>query len=174
MDLNHARLPIPPRWQVDLVSSGSSQPPNQEDLQLFILQTVTAVSNQRTSQPDRYQRSGKQSTDQRLQASPEGDQEIAEPKHQKFPRYFDQRLQNSENQFAHYATLNLLWSPKRGGPLLQLSVHRNLRVQHLRDRTSFLGVFGALLEGRGIRARDFSHDVDMAGRDRPSRIQFLQ
>src|SRR5581483_10510329 len=33
MDLNHARLPIPPRWQVDLQSSGGHQePPYQEDL----------------------------------------------------------------------------------------------------------------------------------------------
>ena len=35
MDLNHARLPIPPRWQVDLHCSGSPKAADQEDLHLY-------------------------------------------------------------------------------------------------------------------------------------------
>jgi hypothetical protein len=30
MDLNHARLPIPPRWQVDSNRRGSQKPPGQD------------------------------------------------------------------------------------------------------------------------------------------------
>jgi hypothetical protein len=32
MDLNHARLPIPPRWQVDLHCNGGHKAADQEDL----------------------------------------------------------------------------------------------------------------------------------------------
>ena len=32
MDLNHARLPIPPRWQVDFIRRGSPQAADQKDL----------------------------------------------------------------------------------------------------------------------------------------------
>ena len=35
MDLNHARLPIPPRWQVDFHRSGDPSSPCQEDLHLY-------------------------------------------------------------------------------------------------------------------------------------------
>src|SRR3954470_13417475 len=34
MDLNHARLPIPPRWQVD-DHHGAGKPPYQEDLHSY-------------------------------------------------------------------------------------------------------------------------------------------
>ena len=32
MDLNHARLPIPPRWQVDSIITTARQPSYQEEL----------------------------------------------------------------------------------------------------------------------------------------------
>src|SRR2546429_394039 len=35
MDLNHARLPIPPLRQVDCVAAAASQPPNQEDQLIY-------------------------------------------------------------------------------------------------------------------------------------------
>jgi hypothetical protein len=35
MDLNHARLPIPPRWQVDFKAAAASRPPDQEDLRFY-------------------------------------------------------------------------------------------------------------------------------------------
>ena len=35
MDLNHARLPIPPRWQVDLHCSSDPSSPCQEDLHFY-------------------------------------------------------------------------------------------------------------------------------------------
>ena len=35
MDLNHARLPIPPRWQVDFIAAAARKPPNQEDLRIY-------------------------------------------------------------------------------------------------------------------------------------------
>ena len=35
MDLNHARLPIPPRWQVNLHCSGDLSSPCQEDLHVY-------------------------------------------------------------------------------------------------------------------------------------------
>ena len=45
MDLNHARLPIPPRWQVDFNRrSGLDGPPDQEDC-TSILQALGSLSN---------------------------------------------------------------------------------------------------------------------------------
>jgi hypothetical protein len=35
MDLNHARLPIPPRWQMNLLSSSDPSSPCQEDLHFY-------------------------------------------------------------------------------------------------------------------------------------------
>jgi hypothetical protein len=43
MDLNHARLPIPPRWQVNLLSSGDPSSPCQEDLHLYSTDTKHRV-----------------------------------------------------------------------------------------------------------------------------------
>ena len=43
MDLNHARLPIPPRWQVDFRCSGSRKLPDQETC-LTILQARSRLS----------------------------------------------------------------------------------------------------------------------------------
>ena len=42
MDLNHARLPIPPRWQVDF-NHGSGTPPHQEDLLFYSTGTKKPV-----------------------------------------------------------------------------------------------------------------------------------
>src|SRR2546423_7232714 len=44
MDLNHARLPIPPLRQVDCVAAAASQPPNQED-QLIYFTARDVLSN---------------------------------------------------------------------------------------------------------------------------------
>ncbi len=35
MDLNHARLPIPPRWQVDFSCAAITKSPYQEDLRFY-------------------------------------------------------------------------------------------------------------------------------------------
>jgi hypothetical protein len=43
MDLNHARLPIPPRWQVTLHSSGDQRSPCQEDLPVYFTDTPQPV-----------------------------------------------------------------------------------------------------------------------------------
>ena len=52
-------------------------------------------------------------------------------------------------------------------PLLQLRVHRDLRVEHLRNRTALLGRLGILLEGRCVRARHLAHNINVAGSNRP-------
>jgi hypothetical protein len=43
MDLNHARLPIPPRWQVDFSRRGSPKLPDQEDLRLYFTGATATV-----------------------------------------------------------------------------------------------------------------------------------
>jgi len=58
--------------------------------------------------------------------------------------------------------------------LLQLRVHRDLRVQDFRHRASLLGGFSIFLESGGIRTRDFANHVNVARCNRPSRIQFLE
>jgi hypothetical protein len=45
MDLNHARLPIPPRWQVDLIRRGSHQAAGSGRPAFSILQRRSPVSN---------------------------------------------------------------------------------------------------------------------------------
>ena len=52
--------------------------------------------------------------------------------------------------------------------LLQLGIHRNLRVQHLRYRTSLLRCFGILLKCCRVGPRNFPHHVDVACCNRPS------
>jgi hypothetical protein len=44
MDLNHARLPIPPRWQVDF-NHGSGTLPHQEDLLVYSTGTKKPVKH---------------------------------------------------------------------------------------------------------------------------------
>src|SRR5580698_5763910 len=52
MDLNHARLPIPPRWQLNFCS-GSPQPLNQEDLRfLFYRGEAACQTSARTNSAD--------------------------------------------------------------------------------------------------------------------------
>src|SRR5438477_7592623 len=58
--------------------------------------------------------------------------------------------------------------------LSQLRTHRDLRVQHLRHRTALLRCFSIFLKGRRVCARHFADDIDMARRDRPSRIQLVE
>src|SRR5579863_9974729 len=43
MDLNHARLPIPPRWQVDLHCSSGPKAADQEDLHFYSTDTKPRV-----------------------------------------------------------------------------------------------------------------------------------
>src|SRR5579863_1108924 len=45
MDLNHARLPIPPRWQVNLHSSGDQSSPRQEDQLFYSTDTTPRVNS---------------------------------------------------------------------------------------------------------------------------------
>src|SRR5258708_25631010 len=47
MDLNHARLPIPPRWQSELQSSGGRVAAVSEGLTCLFLQPVSSLSNHR-------------------------------------------------------------------------------------------------------------------------------
>ena len=114
MDLNHARLPIPPRWQVDF-NDGSERRRIRKTC-VSILQARNLVSNREPPCPECFK---------------------------------------------------LLW-------LLQLGVHRDLRVQHLRHRASLLCRLSILLEGCRIRSRHFAHNINVARRNRPARIQFLQ
>ena len=58
--------------------------------------------------------------------------------------------------------------------LLQLCTHRDLRVEHFRDRTPFLRRLGILLERCRVRARHFAHHIDVTLRDRPPGIQLLE
>src|SRR5579863_2095561 len=57
--------------------------------------------------------------------------------------------------------------------LLQLRVHRDLRVQHLRYWAALFGGFGELLKGRGIRAWNLADNIDVAGSDGPAGIQLF-
>jgi len=52
-------------------------------------------------------------------------------------------------------------------PLLQLGVHRDLRVEHLRNRTSLLRRFGILLKRRGIGTRHLADNINVTGSNRP-------
>src|SRR5216684_692299 len=113
MDLNHARLPIPPRWQVDLCCSGGLTTTTGSGRPTFLFYRGTA-----------------------------GCQTSAATPHAK-------RL------------------------LLQLRVHGDVRVQHLRYRTALLGVFGRLAK-RGFIGLGYSRGhIQLHGRDGPARIQLL-
>ena len=52
-------------------------------------------------------------------------------------------------------------------PLLQLRVHRDLRVEHLRNRASLLRRFGILLKRRGIGTRHLADNINVTGSNRP-------
>src|SRR5580765_5523606 len=55
MDLNHARLPIPPRWQVDFHCSGDPSSPCQEDLPLYSTDAPPPVKPPEPSFPSGYE-----------------------------------------------------------------------------------------------------------------------
>src|ERR1700719_1410440 len=124
MDLNHARLPIPPRWLVDLHCSGGR---------------MAAVSGRPTSIVYRH----------------------------------DATCQTKGLTISFVPfVVEVFESPKTSLP--QLRTHRNLSVQHLRHRTSLLRCLRVLLESRRISARDFPYHINMARRNCPSRIQFVE
>src|SRR5580693_7645559 len=97
----------------------------------------------------------------------------------KWPRQFvsARNLQHPSplNRFvaASRHLMNRRYCRRDAGSLPELRRHRNFRIQHLRHRTPFLRRFRILLERRSIRAWHFPHHVNMARRDRPSRIQLL-
>ena len=49
MDLNHARLPIPPRWQVDFHCSGDPSSPCQEDQPFYSTDATPPVKPRPTA-----------------------------------------------------------------------------------------------------------------------------
>jgi hypothetical protein len=71
-----------------LISSDSSQPPNQEDLHLYSTDSNRSVKPTRP-QSDRHRRSSKQSTNQLSNAFPEEHQKTAELKRQELRRYLE-------------------------------------------------------------------------------------
>jgi hypothetical protein len=48
MDLNHARLPIPPRWQLDCVAAAAFTAADQEDQPFYSTDVLLSVKRQRT------------------------------------------------------------------------------------------------------------------------------
>src|ERR1035437_1513245 len=59
-------------------------------------------------------------------------------------------------------------------PLLsQLRVHRNLRVEHLRDRASRLRILCRRVKRVCARPRNFRNHIQMHRRDRPSRFELF-
>ena len=109
MDLNHARLPIPPRWQ-----SG------------------TAMLRRPRGRP------------------------------------------SQEDQFPFYSPVKACQTAasrpevRRRIRLSQLCRHRNLRPQNFRYRTALLRGLRVLLKRGRIRSRNFSNNIDVARRNRPS------
>src|ERR1700740_1818815 len=54
MDLNHARLPIPPRWQVDFNRRDGPWPPDQEDLHVYSTARLLAVKPSHSREVNRH------------------------------------------------------------------------------------------------------------------------
>jgi hypothetical protein len=51
MDLNHARLPIPPRWQLDSVAAAALRPPYQEEQPFYSTEVLLCVKPQAAPWP---------------------------------------------------------------------------------------------------------------------------
>src|SRR5271154_3175142 len=153
MDLNHARLPIPPRWQSNLLSSGSPKAAESGRPTLPFYRRPTACQTcDGTKQPlsSRHAHVGT--------AAPGCPVERSSPascRHVKDLGNIDRKREPEAR------------SPKNKAGLPQLRRHRNFRIQHLRHRTSLLRRLRILLESCRIRPRNFPHHINMARRDRP-------
>jgi hypothetical protein len=108
MDLNHARLPIPPRWQVDLCCSGGL--------------TTTTGSGRPTF-------------------------------------LFYRGIAGCQTSAARRHAERLL---------LQLRVHRDVRVQYLRYRTALLRVLGGLAKRGFVGLGHTRGHIELHGRDGPA------
>jgi hypothetical protein len=122
MDLNHARLPIPPRWQKISAADFTVRPAGKNCKS--ILQSEGKVSNRAYGAPlDRNQVS----------------------------------RSRPERPAARVGVL-----------AFELGVHRDLGVQHLRDRAPGFGIVGCFLKGGRVGARHASDHIKMNRGNRPT------
>src|ERR1039457_5916264 len=115
MDLNHARLPIPPRWQKNKCGRLYG-PPSRKELQIY-------------------------STERRQGVKPC----IRRPARSQ-PRI----------EIAHRTP-----GARVGGLSFELGVHRDLGVEHLRDRAPGLGIVRSFLKGGRVGAGHASNHIKM-------------
>src|ERR1700704_4989514 len=162
MDLNHARLPIPPRWPG--YDCGSFR------------HFGRSGSDRRTTKPASRKELHPYSTEASLAVKPTTLKQVHESTKGVSKKTGDRTfvyLSALCGYEIRFRRVRGLTSEVRPSLPCQLRVHRDLRIQHFRYRASLLRRFRILLKGRRIGTRNLSHDVNVARCDRPSRIQIL-